>query len=154
MVSEYTDIKCGNTWGGEMLESLAMILALLSRPVGPPDYAGLATWYGEPYIGRPMRDGEPLRADGMTCAVDASEWARLAGRTLIVGVEGRYVRLRVTDTGRLYDAGQFAFDAHRQTWAPAEAGPRVVIDVPAETYKRLFAADGDTRLVSVWVKGE
>ena len=136
-----------------MFESLAVLLALLSRPVGPPAMVGLATYY-QALPGAIMRNGEPLRADGLTCAVDDSEWERLAGRQVIVGVEGRYVRLTVTDTGRLYDAGSFAFDARRQTWTPADVGPRFVIDVPAETYWRLFAADGDTLLVSVWVKGE
>ncbi len=136
-----------------MLETLAVILALMQRPVGPPDLVGLATYY-DFADGSIMRDGTPLRTDGMTCAVDASEWERLAGREIIVGVEGRYMRLRVTDTGRLYDAGQFAFDARRRTWLPATSGPRVILDVPAGTYRRLFAKDGDTRLVQVWIVGE
>ena len=137
-----------------MLNFLAALMALMSHPAGPPDMVGLATYYGEPYIGRLMRNGEPMRTDGLTCAVDASEWASLAGRELIIGVEGRYVRLTVTDTGRLYDAGHYSYDARRQTWVTAEVGPRMVLDVPEATYRRLFAADGDTRLVSVWVKGE
>ena len=139
-----------------MLRSMLLFLALMGRPAGPPDMVGLATHYGPPAFpdGALMRNGEPLASDGMTCAVDASEWERLAGKVIIVGVEGRYVRLRVADTGRLYDAGQFAFDARRRTWVRADVGPRFVIDVPEATYRRLFAADGDTRLVSVWVVEE
>ena len=136
-----------------MLESLAVILALLTRPAGPPHYVGLATYY-DFADGSIMRDGTPLRTDGMTCAVDASEWERLAGRQIIVGVEGRYVRLTVTDTGRLYDAGHYSYDARRQAWMPATSGPQVIIDVPVEAYRRHFAGDGDTRLVSVWIVGE
>jgi hypothetical protein len=136
-----------------MLNALTALLALLARPVGPPAMVGLATYY-DFADGSIMRDGSPLASDGLTCAVDASEWAALAGRELIVGVEGRYVRLRVADTGRLYDVGKFAYSGRSGTWVPADVGPRVILDVPAGTYRRLFAKDGDTRLVSVWVKGE
>jgi hypothetical protein len=75
----------------------------------PPDLVGLSTWYGPPAFcdGDAMANGEPLRLDGATVAVDASRKAWL-GRDAVVLTEcGEIHRVRITDTGYLANAGLF-----------------------------------------------
>jgi len=122
--------------------------------LGQPALVGLATFYD---YGEVTRDGSPFLLDAPTCAVDASEWERLRGRTVLVLADnGRWAMLRVNDTGRLYRAGRFTWDvrprgeAQVARWWPAEQGERVVLDVPAQTFRKL-SPDGETVRVQVWV---
>ena len=113
--------------------------------------SGLATHYGGP--GDPLytvfRNGDPYAADAPVCAVDDSLWPDLKGMVVFVLSEsGEYGVLRVVDTGRLYDAGRFRRGKHR--WIPAETGLRVEIDIPYETFLRIFGTD-DTQKVHMWV---
>jgi len=69
---------------------------------------GKATWYGEQYIGRPMRNGDAYTGTEMTCAVSAWLWEMLAGKTLRVCLQDApdtCIEVLVTDTG---DAEAFA----------------------------------------------
>jgi len=68
-----------------------------------PVLTGLATWYGAPYIGRVMRNGDVYTGTQMTVAVDDAMWPSLAGKWLLVvdAGTGRRVKVRVTDTGYL-----------------------------------------------------
>jgi hypothetical protein len=137
----------------EYLLALSAFLASAGTPAGLPDRVGLATFYDAP-AGAITRSGDPFDPNGMTCAVDASEWEELQGRTLVLEVFGQdhKVELVVNDTGHLYRAGLHEFDPGRRVWRPSERGVRVVVDVPRATYERYFSRDGDTRLVGVWVK--
>lgn len=73
----------------------------------PPDLVGLSTWYGPPAFldGDAMANGEPLRLDAPTVAVDASREAWLNLDALILTECGGLHRVRITDTGRLYEVG-------------------------------------------------
>ena len=68
---------------------LATSLGLLPL-AAPPDLYGLATYYGPPAFreGDGMRNGEPLRLDGPTVAVDASHWPGWANARAVVFVPG------------------------------------------------------------------
>ena len=113
--------------------------------------SGLATHYGG--TGDPsytvFRNGDPYAANAPVCAVDDSLWPDLRGAVLLVLSEsGKYGVLRVVDTGYLYNAGRFRRGKHR--WIPAETGLRVEIDIPYETFLRVFDTD-DTQRVRMWV---
>ena len=132
-----------------------LLVAILSMAWGQPELAGLATHYD---YGEVTRDGSPFRLDAPTCAVDASEWERLRGRMVYVLADnGRLAVLRVTDTGRLYDAGRFEWavivfgELEVARWWPSADGDRVVLDVPRETFRKL-SPDLETVRVRVWVR--
>lgn len=74
----------------------------------PPDLHGLATYYGPPAFcqGDTMANGEPLDLDAPTVAVDVSHRDDWLGLDALVLTEcGGLHRVRVTDTGRLYEVG-------------------------------------------------
>jgi hypothetical protein len=134
-----------------MIETMALLFQLL----GDPAFDGLATWYNGPT--GIMRNGEQLRPGGATVAVDDSEWAWLQGKhLLILSDTGRYAVLRVTDTGYLYDAGDFCRSAYSRYFVPvdhvAAIGPRlhVVVDIPERTFFETFGVF-DTQRVWAWV---
>ena len=73
----------------------------------PPDLVGLSTWYGPPAFVNDdtMANGQPLRLDGATVAVDASRKAWLGRDALVLTECGGLHRAHITDTGRLYEVG-------------------------------------------------
>jgi hypothetical protein len=135
-------------------------MALLFQLLGDPAFDGLATWYNGPT--GIMRNGEQLRPGGATVAVDDSEWARLQGKhLLILSEDGRYAVLRVTDTGYLYDVGEFYratpysdnfinTKEWRATWRESGPAYRIVVDIPEQMFWRLFETY-ETQRVWAWV---
>ncbi|HOG47659.1 MAG TPA: hypothetical protein PLJ35_08185 [Anaerolineae bacterium] len=118
---------------------------------------GLATWYDGPTD--TMRNGEKLDLAGLTCAVDASVWADLQGKTVRLRRQGRRddpgILLRVTDSGYLRSAGRFVWDPLGRRYIPSILpgyGQYVVVDIPRETHARLFA--GHTTSVVLEVEDE
>jgi len=83
--------------------SWAVVIAVATSPVLA--FTGDATWYAEPYVGRPMRNGDVYTGTGLTCAVDGIVWRMFAGKMLLVCAGMRCVTCTVTDTGRLWQAG-------------------------------------------------
>jgi hypothetical protein len=75
----------------------------------PPDLVGLSTYYGPPAFldGDAMANGQPLRLDAATVAVDASRKAWLNRDALVLTECGEIHRVRITDTGYLARAGLF-----------------------------------------------
>ena len=74
-------------------------LAILAASAAPePFMEGVATWYGEPHVGRTMQNGQPYDPGAMTCAVDISRWEQLQGAQLLVCTAQACVECRVTDT--------------------------------------------------------
>jgi len=73
-----------------VLLALAASLGLTPVLSRPPDLHGLSTYYGPPAFceGDGMRNGQPLRLDGPTVAVDASHWPGWANVRAIVFVPG------------------------------------------------------------------
>lgn len=120
---------------------LALAIALPA-----PVMTGRATWYGAPYIGREMRNGETYTGQDMTCAVEGDKWTEFAGARLLVcldttimHVPRRCVIVTVTDSG---DTNEFR-----------EHG--VVVDLSVAAFDALrprgTAADNDGVLeVMVW----
>ena len=155
--------------------ALAAWLGLTPLLKRPPDLYGLATWYGPPAFrdGDIMRNGEPLDLAGATVAVDTSHWPRWADRSAIVLTEcGTLHRVKITDTGRLYEVGGWLRLGVRQGrlryWpvlenaGPGDAEPvlltpiterdiewredaayRVVADFPMKWYARVAACRVD-----------
>ena len=103
---------------------------------------GLATWYDGPT--EVMRNGEKLDLAGLTCAVDASVWEDLKGRSVRVRPQGQAeggAILRVTDSGYLKAAGRFMWDPLRRRYIASlwpGYGQYVVVDIPRDTHQRLF----------------
>lgn len=73
-----------------VLLALALRVGLGPVLAGPSDLRGLATYYGPPAFceGDGMRNGEPLRLDGPTVAVDTSHWPEWANARAVVFVPG------------------------------------------------------------------
>jgi len=145
-----------STWTGWLI--------VLTQLLGVPALQGLATYYE--YDSGVMRNGEQLDLAGRTCAVDDSEWAKLQDHLLLIvawGPEGplgsvRAGLFRVTDTGLLYDAGQFAPDQHDAhgwpiRWAKAERGEQIALDLPRDAF-RLLSPLGHTIQVAAWDLGK
>ena len=90
-----------------ILITLALHTSLGPIMQRPPDLVGLSTWYGPPAFmdGDVMANGEPLRLNGATVAVDASRKAWLGRDALVLTECGGLYRVRVTDTGELYEVG-------------------------------------------------
>jgi len=82
----------------------------------PPDLVGLSTWYGPPAFldGDTMANGQPLRLDAPTVAVDASRKAWLNREALILTECGGLHRVKIADTGRLYEVGGWLREGVRQ----------------------------------------
>lgn len=89
--------------------SFIAALCLLAWPLcQSPDLHGLATHYGPPAFldGDVMRNGEPLDLSAPMMAVDDSHWPEWKDAAAWVLTEcGTVYRVRVTDTGRLYQIG-------------------------------------------------
>jgi len=133
------------------------IIALLTALAGSPNFDGLATWYGVgDGSGNVFRSGEMFSLTAPVCAVDASLWPELQGKTLLIVSEERAVGLRVADSGNLYAAGKFReslFSRHFvPVGSPAGVGPElsVVVDIPRGAFVNAFG-DAETRRVAVWV---
>ena len=73
-----------------VLLALILHVGLGSVLTRPPDLHGLATYYGPPAFceGDGMRNGEPLRLNAATVAVDASHWPRWANARAVVFMPG------------------------------------------------------------------
>jgi len=111
---------------------------------------GLAVHYDvDRHAGKLTRSGEPYRGDALTCAVDAGVYQDLAGSWLLVMADnGRWLPLRVNDSGYLTAAGCFAWSAEKGYYVPDPEGLPVMVDVPEQTFYRL-SPDGET--IAVWI---
>jgi len=125
------------------MTGLSWLLTLTVALSAPVALAGDATYYAAPYIGRPMRNGEPYTGDDMTCAVSAALWPLrnnwgqrcFAGRRMLVCSATNCVIVRVTDTG---DADAFARHG-------------VVADLSRGAYRALFGRLDGKQQVRAWV---
>lgn len=90
-----------------ILLTLALHLHLGPMMERPPDLVGLSTWYGPPAFcqGDHMANGEPLDLDAPTVAVDLSHRNWLGRDAFVLTECGGLHRVRVADTGRLYEVG-------------------------------------------------
>ena len=72
-----------------------------------PVLVGLATYYGGPYIGRKMKNGQVYDPNALTCAASSALWDKFGSKTIRVCLldGNRCVEVRVTDCG---DAKAFA----------------------------------------------
>ena len=136
-----------------MSAQLIVLIALFSQMFGAPALNGLATWYDH---GTVTRSGEPFVWSAPTCAVDASLWDMLAGRTVLVLSEnGQVTTWRVNDSGHLSEAGGFRRRSPGPGYGATDLGDpsalRVVLDVPRDTF-RMISPDGETIRVWVWVR--
>lgn len=163
-----------------VLITLALHASLGPLMQCPPNLAGLSTWYGPPAFldGDVTASGEPLRLDGATLAVDVSRRPWLGRDALVLTECGGLHRVRITDTGRLYEVGGWLRLGVRQRqlrywpvlegvsiqgaepvllspiadrgieWRSAKAY-RVVADFPMEFY-----ADEVACRVDAWGKGD
>ena len=102
----------------------------------PPLWTGLATWYGNEYIGRPMRSGEVYNPFAMTCAVSARLYPFFAGRTLQVCAPWRCIEVVVTDSG-----DSQAFDDHH-----------IAVDLSMAAFSELAPLDTGVVPVEVWLR--
>ena len=131
------------TWG---LSWLLMLTMTLRQPAA---LDGAATYYGAPYIGRPMRNGEVYTGDDMTAAIDAHLWVLspdelgcvsfahrpcFANKRLLVCNNANCVVVRATDTGYLAQCG-------------------VDLDLSVRAYIALFGRLGGKQPVRAWVVG-
>ncbi|HOQ98788.1 MAG TPA: hypothetical protein PLJ35_08190 [Anaerolineae bacterium] len=116
---------------------------------------GVATWYDG--AGAPMRNGEPLDLDGLTCAVDAAAWAELNGKQVRIRLQGggdEGVVLRVTDTGNLTAAGCYSVDpaTYRVTqYAGSGECQHIVVDLPRGTFQTYLGSGMAAVVVEVQV---
>ncbi len=112
---------------------------------------GLATYY---YDSVYVASGDLFNPKRMTCAVDISLWAFLAGQTLrVTNLEtGAWVDVAVNDLGYLERAGEFVprRDGGRGyvTAHAGEQGKCVVVDL-APAAMRVISPDMETVPVSV-----
>jgi len=132
---------------------LSWLLTLTVALSSPVALAGDATYYAAPYIGRPMRNGEPYDPQAMTCAVSAALWVLspddlgcvgdalfanrmcFANRRLLVCSNANCCVVTVTDTG---DADAFARHG-------------VVVDLSGGAYRALFGRLDGKQQVRAWV---
>jgi len=133
------------------MEILAVVATLIGRE---PDLIGLSTWYDGPTA--LTRSGEYFNLNGDTCAVDWGIYKELVGcHMLILSSDGHAAVLRVNDSGYLYNAGLFRRSKVSDFFLPAKSPNatgkeyRVVIDIPRDTYKRIFG-NSKTRLIAAW----
>lgn len=170
---------------------LSLLASLNLTPLAErPNLVGLATWY-DPcsfYINRGdkeaceaethrMANGEKFQADASTVAVDKSERERWLNHDAILLTEcGKLVRVKITDTGLLYAAGEFRHGIKKicsptectgvlRFWPTtttdvlwsSELSYRVVTDFPRDTFKRRVTCEPDapgeleTTIIAVWV---
>ena len=168
-----------------MIETLIAFALALRAQFGPilerpPDLHGLSTWYGPPVFvdGKRMADGTPLDLDAPTVAVDLSHKNWLGWEALVLTKCGGLHRVRVADTGRLYEVGGWLREGVRQGqlryWPVLEGAAaqgsepvllspvaergiewrgdrayRVVADFPMEYYSEVVACR-----VDAWGKGD
>lgn len=66
--------------------------------------SGIATWYGEPYIGRTMKNGEVYTGQDLTAAVPWQVWDRWRGKRVLVCSRTGWIVVKVTDTCRCREA--------------------------------------------------
>jgi hypothetical protein len=110
---------------------------------------GLCTLYNEPGV---TRSGDIFSPDTYTCAVDDTEFGWLIGRTLaITADEVTFIYVKVNDSGYLYKAGRFRFDAQAGYYLPSSTGYPVVVDLPEHVFRKYFST---TTLVRVYLVQE
>jgi hypothetical protein len=111
----------------------------------PPDLAGLSTWYGPPAFldGDEMANGEPLRLGGATLAVDVSRKAWLGREALVLTECGEIYRVRVTDTGRLANAGllRLGVRGDRLRYWPVGGQPERELELAERVLERPVAVE-------------
>ena len=137
--------------------ALKTIVDIIMANLGLPALVGLATYYDADSDAAVFRSGERYFASSRTCAVDASEFAKLADSwLLILSDSGASAILRVNDSGYLYRAGQFQRADNGPHFVPAaedrDETSRVVIDIPVETFIDIFGTN-ETQVVYVWKLG-
>ena len=101
-----------------------------------PILEGYATWYGNEYLGRPMRNGDTYTGNDMTCALSADLYPFFAGRTLRVCAPWRCIEVVVTDSGDTE-----AFEDHH-----------VAVDLSMRAFQELAALDVGILPVEVWLR--
>jgi len=103
---------------------------------------GKATWYGEPYIGRHMKNGQVYTGQDMTCAVSSAFWDKFGHKTARICLAkkpDRCIEVQVTDTG---DAQAFAKHG-------------VVVDLSIAAFQALgLDLDDGVAEVQVWMEQE
>lgn len=95
--------------------------------------SGIATWYGKPYIGRTMKNGEVYTGRELTAAVPWQVWGRWGGKRLLVCDREGCIVVKVTDTCRC-----------------REVPGGVILDLSVEAFSRLAPLEQGVIDVRVW----
>ena len=119
-----------------MLASSAVPRGYVGRTIARgPLLEGYATWYGEQYLGRPMRNGDTYTGNDMTCAVRGDLYPFFAGRTLRVCAPWRCIEVVVTDSGSASEFEKF----------------HIAVDLSVYAFQQLAPLDVGIVRVSVWL---
>ena len=120
-----------------MLASSAVPRGYVGRTIARgPLLEGYATYYAEPYLGRPMRNGDTYTGDGMTCAVSGHLYPFFAGRTLRVCAPWRCIEVEVTDSGSASEFEKF----------------HIAVDLSVAAFSELAGLDVGILPVEVWLR--
>ncbi len=104
----------------------------------PPLWAGVATWYGMEYAGKPMANQEPYNPFAFSAALDIALCYEYMGRTLFVCARDECIEVEVTDCGYLADS-------------PTALGSSIV-DLSMAAFGRLANRDVGVIPVGVWLR--